>query len=177
MKKKSASALAFFNPCALTAHQKQSGTRSFRMPASLGILLCAAGLLAVPGKTFSQVPQGVFSVTETGRQESSDAPDAPAKRRTPTPTPSPTPTSTRTPRPTPTPTATRTPPPPPTATETSPRPATAPATATATFTPTPTATATATATAAPTATPTPTATAVARALHGVIDLISSGDEV
>src|SRR6202040_2673141 len=61
--------------------------------------------------------------------------------------PSPTPTATRTPRLSPTPTATRTP------------------------------TATATATAAPTATATPTATAVARALHGVIDLITDGDDV
>src|SRR5215831_17428941 len=62
MKKTSASALA--------AHQKQSTTRPYNMPALLGILLCAAGLLAIPGKTFSQVPQGVpqgvFSITDTG---------------------------------------------------------------------------------------------------------------
>ena len=38
-------------------HRKQAGTRSFKMPALLGALLCAAGLLVSPGKTFSQVPQ------------------------------------------------------------------------------------------------------------------------
>jgi hypothetical protein len=43
-------------------HRKQSGTRPFRMPALLGALLCAAGLLAIPGKAFSQVPRGVFSI-------------------------------------------------------------------------------------------------------------------
>ncbi len=31
------------------------------MPALLGALLCAAGLLAIPAKAFSQVPGGVFS--------------------------------------------------------------------------------------------------------------------
>src|SRR4029453_11446861 len=41
-------------------HRKQSGTRSFRMPALLGALLCAAGLLVIPEKTFSQVPQGTI---------------------------------------------------------------------------------------------------------------------
>src|SRR5947208_196034 len=46
------------------------------------MLLCAAGLFVIPGKTFSQVPQRPFSVTEIERQGSSDAPDA-----TPTPTP------------------------------------------------------------------------------------------
>src|SRR5262245_24467230 len=55
MKKKSASALAFFNPCVLTAYRKQSATRARRMPTCLGLLLCAAGLLA-PGETF---PQGI----------------------------------------------------------------------------------------------------------------------
>src|SRR5262249_17486839 len=54
MKKKSASALAVFNPRGLTAHRKQSATRSCRMPALSGVLLCAAGLLAIPGKAFSQ---------------------------------------------------------------------------------------------------------------------------
>jgi hypothetical protein len=43
-------------------HRKQTGTRPFRMPALLGALLCAAGLLAIPGKAFSQVPRGVFSI-------------------------------------------------------------------------------------------------------------------
>ncbi len=149
MKKKFAAKLGFFNPRLLTAHQKQSGTRPFRMPASLGILLCAAGLLAIPGKIFSQVPQRIFSVTETGRQSSSHASDALTRRRSSTPSPNRTPT--------PTPTATFTPGP------------AATATATATLTPTPAPTATATAT--------PTATAVPRALHGVIDLINDGDNV
>jgi hypothetical protein len=54
MKKKSASALTFFNPGVLTAHRKQSRTRPIRMPASLGMLLRAAGLLAVPRKAFSR---------------------------------------------------------------------------------------------------------------------------
>src|SRR5262249_48826208 len=44
---------------------KQSATRSFRMSALLGALVCVAGLFASPGKTFSQVPQGVFSATTT----------------------------------------------------------------------------------------------------------------
>src|SRR5438876_1179641 len=35
-------------------HGKHSGTRCFRMPASLGVLLCAAGLLALLRKAFSQ---------------------------------------------------------------------------------------------------------------------------
>src|SRR5260370_38340765 len=38
------------------------------MPALLGMLLCAAGLLAISGKAFSQVPRGVFSLTNTGKQ-------------------------------------------------------------------------------------------------------------
>src|SRR5438128_1805558 len=157
MKKKSASTLSFFDSRVLTAHQKQSTTRPFRMPGSLGVLLCAAGLLAIPGKTFSQVPRGAFSVTDTERQMSSYAPDAPAKRhKTPTPTPTPTSTFTPTATATATPTATFTPRPTATATATAtatftPTPAPT-ATATATFTPTPTATATATTTAAPTAT-------------------------
>src|SRR5215470_2663078 len=100
MKKKSPSALAFFNSRVLTAHRKQSGARPFRLPALLGLLICAAGLLVIPGKAFSQLPQGIFSVSETATQESSYAPDAPAKKRTPTPTPTPTPTATRTPTPT-----------------------------------------------------------------------------
>ncbi|HEY4281762.1 MAG TPA: hypothetical protein VGM62_01775, partial [Chthoniobacterales bacterium] len=54
MKKKSASALTYFNPGVLTAHRKQSRTRPIRMPASLGMLLRAAGLLAVPRKAFSR---------------------------------------------------------------------------------------------------------------------------
>jgi hypothetical protein len=44
-------------------NRKQAGTRPFRMPTLLGVLLCAAGLLAIPGKAFSQVPRGVFSIT------------------------------------------------------------------------------------------------------------------
>src|SRR6266699_3963146 len=52
MKKKSASALTFFNPGGLTARRKHSRRRPFRMPASLGMLLCGAGLLAVRRKAF-----------------------------------------------------------------------------------------------------------------------------
>ncbi len=54
MKRKSASALGFFNPRCLTAHRKQFATRPFRMSALLGILHCAAGLLAVRRKAFFQ---------------------------------------------------------------------------------------------------------------------------
>src|SRR5437762_2017293 len=161
MKRKSAQVLEFLNPCVLSAHQKQFPRRPCKVPALLGILLCTAGLLAVPERIFAQVPERVFAVAEVARQDLSYGPESPTRR---SPTPSPTPTATRTPRPSPTPTSTRTP----TATAT----ATFTPTPTATFTPTPTATATATATAAPTATATPTATAVARALHGVIDLIT-----
>jgi hypothetical protein len=52
------------------APRKETGTRAFRMPALLGLLLCAAGLLAIPGKAFAQVPQvprGVFSLSNTDR--------------------------------------------------------------------------------------------------------------
>src|SRR6266705_1621782 len=56
--------------------RKQSATRPFRMPALLGALLCVAGLFVISGKTFSQVPQGGFSVTDLARRGSSDAPDA-----------------------------------------------------------------------------------------------------
>jgi Beta-galactosidase len=38
------------------------------MPPFLGALLCAAGLFVSPGKIFSQVPQGVFSITDNGIQ-------------------------------------------------------------------------------------------------------------
>jgi hypothetical protein len=55
-------------------HRKPAATRSFRMPALLGALPCAAGLLVSPGKTISQVPEGVFSVTDIERQGSSYAP-------------------------------------------------------------------------------------------------------
>src|SRR5438876_10538761 len=34
-------------------HGKHSGTRRFRMPALLGMLLCAARLLVIPRKAFS----------------------------------------------------------------------------------------------------------------------------
>jgi uncharacterized repeat protein (TIGR01451 family) len=38
------------------------------MPALVGLLLCAAGLLAIPGKAFAQVfPGGVFSLSNTDR--------------------------------------------------------------------------------------------------------------
>ena len=37
------------------------------MPPLLGLLLCAAGLLAIPGKAFAQVPRGVFSLSNTDR--------------------------------------------------------------------------------------------------------------
>jgi hypothetical protein len=48
-------------------HPKQSGTRPFRMPALLGMLRCAAGLLALPGKAFFQGqginrPVGIMSL-------------------------------------------------------------------------------------------------------------------
>src|SRR6266513_5144815 len=68
MKKNSvSSALPFSNPRVLTAHRKQSRTRPFRMPASLGRLLCAAGLRAIPRKALSQRlginrPSGVMCV-------------------------------------------------------------------------------------------------------------------
>src|SRR6266436_5702268 len=54
MKKKSAAALTFFNSRVLTAHRKQSRTRPFRMPTSLGRLLCAAGLRAILRNAFSE---------------------------------------------------------------------------------------------------------------------------
>jgi hypothetical protein len=38
---------------------KQARTRLFRMPALLGVLLCAAGLLAIPGKTQAAKPYPV----------------------------------------------------------------------------------------------------------------------
>src|SRR5437867_71919 len=45
-------------------HRKQSGTRAFRMPALLGILFCAAALLASPGKALAQAhkpyPAGII---------------------------------------------------------------------------------------------------------------------
>jgi Beta-galactosidase len=45
-------------------HQKQSATRLCRMPALLGALLCAAGLLAIPGKALAQAqkpyPAGII---------------------------------------------------------------------------------------------------------------------
>jgi hypothetical protein len=156
MKRKSAQVLAFLNRCVLRAHQKQFSRRYCKVPALLGIVLCTAGLLAVPQRISAQGPQSVFAVAKVARQNLSYEPESPTRR---SPTPSPTPTATRTPRPSPTPTATRTPRPSPTPTATR----TPTATATATFTPTPTAT--------------PTATAVARALHGVIDLINDGDDV
>jgi Beta-galactosidase len=49
------------------AHRKHAGTRPFRMPALLGLLLCAAGLFATPGKAFAQVPRGVFSLSNPDR--------------------------------------------------------------------------------------------------------------
>ena len=50
------------------APRKETETRPFRMPALLGLLLCAAGLLAIPGKAFAQVfPRGVFSLSNTDR--------------------------------------------------------------------------------------------------------------
>jgi hypothetical protein len=123
------------------------------MPALLGALLCAAGLLVSPGKTFSEVPEGVFPATEIDREGSSDAPAAtptPTATPRPTRTPTATPRPTRTPRPSPTPTAT------PTATAT----ATATPTATSTATPTATATPTPTSTPTPTQAPTPTPTPI-----------------
>jgi hypothetical protein len=50
------------------AHRKHAGTRPFRMPALVGLLLCAGGLLAIPGKAFAQpFPRGVFSLSNTDR--------------------------------------------------------------------------------------------------------------
>ena len=50
------------------APRKETGTRPFRMPALLGLLLCAAGLLAIQGKAFAQAfPRGVFSLSNTDR--------------------------------------------------------------------------------------------------------------
>src|SRR5215831_12030683 len=177
MKRKSALPSDLFSPRILTAPQKQSATRLFSMPALIGMLLCVAALLAIPATAVSQVPQGVFALTETGRYESSQAHDAPPKRKTPTPTPTPTPTATRTP--TPTPSATFTPTPTATATATATFTPTATATftptATATFTPTPapsptpTSTPTATATATATATPTPTGAAVPQGVFSLTD--------
>jgi len=46
-------------------HRQQTGMRPFRMPDLLGALLCVAGLPAIPGNAFSQVPQGVFHVRPT----------------------------------------------------------------------------------------------------------------
>src|SRR5262249_47935402 len=54
-------------------HRKHSGSRPSRMPVLLAALLCVAALFVSPGKTFSKVPQGVFSITEIERQGSSDA--------------------------------------------------------------------------------------------------------
>ena len=55
MKKNStSSALPFSNPRVLTAHRKQSAPRPCGMPASPGMLLCAAGLRAIPRKALSQ---------------------------------------------------------------------------------------------------------------------------
>src|SRR5215831_12258893 len=172
MKRKSASVSAFLNPCVLRAHARHFSKRRCKAPVLLGILLCSAGLLAVPERIFAQVPQSIVAVAEAGK-DFSYAPDSPPKHNTPTATP--TPTATRTPRRSPTPTPTRTP----TATATAtftPTP-TAPftPTATATFTPTPTAsftpTPTATVTATFTPTPTPTSTTVPR---GVFSFTDSG---
>jgi hypothetical protein len=60
-------ASGFFNPRILTAHRKQSATRPCGMPASPGLLLCAAGLRAIPRKALSQRqginrPSGVMCV-------------------------------------------------------------------------------------------------------------------
>src|SRR5215471_21019051 len=54
--------------------RKHSGSRLSRMPALLGALVCTAGLFVMPGKTFSQVPQGVFSLTDVAKQGSGSAP-------------------------------------------------------------------------------------------------------
>ena len=155
MKRKSAQVSAFLNPCVLSAHQKQFSRRPCKVSALLGILLCTAGLLAVPERIFAQVPQSVFAAAEVAREDLSYGPESPTRR---SPTPSPTPTATRTPRPSPTPTATRTP----------------TATATATFTPTPTATFTPTPTATATATATATSTPPTAVPQGVFSFTDSG---
>jgi hypothetical protein len=55
--------------------RKQSGTRPFKMPALLGALLCAAGLLVSAGKSFPQAAPGVFSATDIEGQGPSSTPD------------------------------------------------------------------------------------------------------
>jgi hypothetical protein len=50
------------------AYGKQAGTRALRVPALFGLLLCAIGLLAMPGKASAQVfPRGVFSLSNADR--------------------------------------------------------------------------------------------------------------
>ena len=58
------------------APRKHAGRRPLRIPAFLGVLLCAAGLVAIPGKAFSQVPRGVFSIAN-GRLPPSEVLDNP----------------------------------------------------------------------------------------------------
>ena len=96
MKRKFASVSAFLNPCVLRTHAKHFSKRRCKVPVLLGILLCAAGLFAVPEKTFAQVPQDVFAIAEAGRTDFSYAPDSPPRHHTPTATP--TPTATRAPK-------------------------------------------------------------------------------
>jgi hypothetical protein len=55
--------------------QKQSGTRPFRIPALLGALFCAVGLLVSPGKSFSQLPPRIVSATDIEGQGSSHTSD------------------------------------------------------------------------------------------------------
>src|SRR5215467_7806426 len=58
-------------------YRKQSGTRSFRMPALLGMLLCAAGLLAIPEKAPAQAqkpyPGGIYWLTNSDADINSSA--------------------------------------------------------------------------------------------------------
>ena len=46
---------------------KPTGTRPFRVPALVGLLVCAAGLLAIPGEAFARAPRGVFSLSNSDR--------------------------------------------------------------------------------------------------------------
>src|SRR5438128_12583701 len=80
MKRKSAQVLALLNRCVLRAHQKQFSRRYCKVPALLGIVLCTAGLLAVPERISAQVAQSVFAVVEVVRQDLSYEPESPTRR-------------------------------------------------------------------------------------------------
>ena len=53
-------------------HRKPPGRRAFTMPALLGVLLCALGLLAIPGKAESVTkpyPAGIIWLTQADTPE------------------------------------------------------------------------------------------------------------